>query len=145
MEQAVAPLTTREIVLFEFARTPQQASEWLAQWEESGLLAQAEHSVYLDFIFLLIYPWPVFFACRAVATASARADVWAMRFSYLALGAACFDALENLCLLHVLLSKPQAIATHLAAAFALLKFSALAASLFFVIARLGVRGFRLLR
>jgi hypothetical protein len=142
MEQSVAPLTTREIVLFELARTPEQAAEWLAQWEESGMLLLAERSLYLDFIFLLIYPWSFFFACQALAATAPGRDPWAVRFSYLALAAAGFDALENLCLLHVLRSTPEAVVTHLAAAFAVIKFVSLAAILFFVVARLVSRGFR---
>jgi hypothetical protein len=58
------------------------------------------------------------------------------------LAAAGFDALENLCLLHVLRSTPEAVVTHLAAAFAVIKFVSLAAILFFVVARLVSRGFR---
>lgn len=135
MEQQVRPLTSAEIVAFEFARTPAGATEWLSQWEESGLLTQARRSVYLDFIFLLLYPLPFYFACRAIALGNhPHVQVWARRFAHGVWWAGGFDAVENLGLLHTLLASPDAVVTGLTAFFALLKFGVLTVTFVFVVA-----------
>lgn len=134
MEQQVYPLTSAEIVAFEFARTPQGASEWLSQWEESGTLKQAARSVYLDFVFLLVYPAPFYFACRAlVLVGRARFQRWAKILSRVVWWAAAFDAIENLGLLYSLSVSPETVVTYSTAFFAALKFGVLTLTLLFVL------------
>lgn len=129
MKHEVQPLTSREIVSFEFARTPEQVLTWIQYFDREGLRSQFEVSIYLDFIFLLIYPLPFVFACRAIAAAgSGRVQRVSARFArWIWLAAVC-DMIENLGILYTLHGHPTGLVTHATAFFALLKFSILLAA-----------------
>lgn len=104
------------IVGFELAGSGDDAREILAEWGDEGRDA-ARLSLWLDFLYLALYAG--FWALAARALGSRRAWVAAPV-------AGAFDLLENVCLLVVLGEAGGDVLPLLAAAFATLKFVALA-------------------
>jgi hypothetical protein len=149
---AIDPATVADgnpsIVDFEFAASEDGASEILADWGDEGR-DHARLSLWVDFAYLLSYG--AFFALAAAATRDlARRRGW-NRLAALggaaivaAVGAASFDALEDIWLLITLDGHGGDLAPLAAAICASVKFALIAAAIIYVTAgvvfRLKTRG-----
>ncbi|MBO0935540.1 hypothetical protein J2I47_03165 [Fibrella sp. HMF5335] len=149
MNRSIAPLTSKEVVAYELARTPDQATVLLGQMSLRGKDVLLSRSIFLDFLFLCLYGTTLFVGCRYAAQLLAKVDVrktwitWVNRLAWLGIVAAVFDAIENGAMLQQL---PPASATtttaHLAWAMALLKFSCIAVVLFIAATGFGYYGLK---
>lgn len=96
------PLTPPDIVKFEFARTVRAASGMMAVWGEAGV-EKVQLSLYLDFVFLILYCQTISLGCRLVASFNAGVFAKAgLLFSRLIWIAGACDFVENIALLLIL-------------------------------------------
>jgi hypothetical protein len=121
------------IVQFEFAGTSAMAHEIISEWGEDGI-ALASISIYLDFIFLVLYGSSFFLACRIASDFSKNRQLihaglilsWASWF------AALCDAVENIAMLSTLAEISQTTLS-ISWYFAAVKFGVLAILLVFIL------------
>jgi len=59
------PFTPTNIVEFEFAKTVDHAQFIISNWGSEGV-AKAQLSIYLDFVFLVLYSWAISLGCKVV-------------------------------------------------------------------------------
>lgn len=144
---AIDPATVAEgnpsIVDFEFAASEDGASEILADWGEEGR-DHARLSLWVDFAYLLSYG--AFLALAAAATRDLAARREWRRLAALggaaivaAIGAASFDALEDLWLLITLDGHGGDLAPLAAAICASVKFALIAAAIAYIAVGLVLR------
>lgn len=132
------PFTPSDIVAFELARTSDQALRMIAEWGTSGV-EKARMSIYLDFVFLVLYSWAISLGCR-VASDFSKQNLLIRTGTLLAkliwVAALC-DVIENVAMLMTL---QQVSETTLTIAFwsALLKFTLVLISLVFILLATGV-------
>ncbi|RYF53691.1 MAG: hypothetical protein EOO39_40415 [Cytophagaceae bacterium] len=151
MKQAVAPLSSNEIVAYELVKTPEKANALLNQFGNEAKISLVRQSLYLDFVFLVLYGSTLFVGCR-YATELARQvgaqRTW-VRLSYglawLGIVALLADAAENVVLLRQL---PPGIVTDtttlLAWAMASLKFISILFGIVVIILNSGYYGLKVL-
>jgi hypothetical protein len=132
------------MVPFELTGGQDRADEILAEWGEDGQDA-ARESLWIDFGFLLAYGSFLTFALAAIRDL-ARKRGW-LRLAaiggvvaYFGALVACFDALENVCLLLILGGAGPALPL-LATIFAACKFILLALAIAYLVAGLTMRLF----
>jgi hypothetical protein len=125
--------TPGNIVQFELAHSIDVAQKIIQDWGTAGI-KQARQSIYLDFIFLILYSWAIGLGCKQVAEYSEieffkRASVFFMRVTWFA---GCCDLIENLAMLFTL-NYLNELTVSAAYYFALLKFILLITSLLFIL------------
>lgn len=98
------PLTSGEIVKFELAKEVSVADAIVQDWIASGKYQKAIQSIYLDFLFIVLYTSGLSVACILLSRLTAHEVL--MRtgylFSYLLIAAGICDAIENVALLQIL-------------------------------------------
>lgn len=67
MSSSVKPLTSKKIVAFEFAKTQEAALFMMKEWKENNLIAVAKKSIYLDFVFLVLYSLSISLGCLVLS------------------------------------------------------------------------------
>lgn len=130
------PVTPPDIVKFEFIRTVGAASGMLAAWGEAGI-EKVRLSLYLDFVFLILYCQTISLGCRLVA--SFNAGVFAnagLLFSRLIWIAGACDLVENIALL-LTLQKVNGTLLELAFWMAGIKFAWVGITILFVMVGAG--------
>ena len=125
MGSQVKPLTSSEIIRFEFAGTQETVEIILAEWKAKDWIGLAKHSVYLDFVFLFLYGATLALASLTFPSFTNKPAllVWGLRFYRFSLYAALSDFLENLCLLEILYGSEHTFFPAAAWVFAFVKFS----------------------
>jgi hypothetical protein len=130
------------MVPFELSGGQHRADEILAEWGEDGQDA-AREQLWIDFGFMLAYGSFLTFALAAVLDLARRRSwrrlvaIGAVVVFFGALGA-CFDALENICLL-LTLNDAGAAFPLLATIFATCKFALITVAIAYLIAGIGMR------
>lgn len=130
------------MVAFELSGGQHRADEILAEWGEDGQDA-AREQLWIDFGFMLAYGSFLTFALAAVLDLARRRSwrrlvaIGAVVVFFGALGA-CFDALENICLL-LTLNDAGAAFPLLATIFATCKFALITVAIAYLIAGIGMR------
>jgi hypothetical protein len=81
----ITPQSSKGILDLEFAKTAERFHQLQLFWNHETVL----QNIYLDFLFIIIYTWFLFTACKVVN------NVKSNLFSGLAISAAAFDVLEN--------------------------------------------------
>jgi hypothetical protein len=128
MKQSTVPLTGKEIVAYELAKTPDRANAMLREFVTAGKIDLVRKSLYLDFVFLLLYGSALFVGCRYAANLVARVGTphWVRighGIAWLGIVALLADAIENVALLRQLPPDTVTVITaQLAWAMASLKF-----------------------
>jgi hypothetical protein len=127
------PYTPGNIIGFELAKTTKAVEHILSDWGQAGM-QQAQTSIYLDFVFILLYCTSIMLGCLVSATYADHEML--TRFSpYFAIAiwiAGFFDAMENVAMLKTLENVKQAtisVAYYLASA----KFMIVAFALLFIL------------
>jgi hypothetical protein len=95
----VAPLTGKEIVAFETAMEADTANAYLLQWQATGIKKEKlQTSIYLDYIFIILYVSVISTACRffSILAANNILKKAGTFFSWLIVGAGICDLIENL-------------------------------------------------
>jgi hypothetical protein len=129
------------IVDFELAGSVDRAEEILATWRREGVLDDAKRIQIFDLIFPLIYSAALAGGCLAAAGAWARSGrarlaAAGVAMAWVATAAAGFDYVENLGLDISLWDEPAAPWPQVAFVAAILKFTAIYASLLYAVSGL---------
>jgi hypothetical protein len=129
------PVTSGEIVRFEMAKEASIAQTMLDNWKISGNFHKAVTSVYIDFLFILLYGAGLAIACVFLARLTkheilGRAGKF---FSYLLVIAAVCDVIENIAMLRSMQGVVKSFNVMLAYDMAFTKFSIIILSLLFII------------
>jgi hypothetical protein len=135
MRYETKPFTSEEIVRFEFAGTPEHASEIIKDWNEREWVPLAIHSLYLDFIFIFLYTATLALGCLTFPSLTGKINLinWGMKLYRFSLYAGLADFFENLCLLEVLYDDHRAFFPAAAWALAFIKFTIVVAVLLFLL------------
>jgi len=81
----ITPQSPKGIIDLEFAETSERLLQLKLFWNYEAVL----QNIYLDFIFIIVYPWFLVTACKAVNNKRS------ITFSAIAISAGAFDVLEN--------------------------------------------------
>jgi hypothetical protein len=108
MKEITTPLTGKEIVAFELAKTPDRARAILQGFANEMKIGLVEQSLYLDCVFLLLYGSALFVGCRYATELARQVGIqpgWVRignGLSWLGIVALLADAIENTALLRQL-------------------------------------------
>jgi hypothetical protein len=135
MSIAVQPFNSKQIVAFELAKTPEAAVDIMSEWEATDLITHATKSIYLDFVFLVLYSLSISLGCLVLSNFTdnrflIQLGSW---LSKIAMLAGLSDVIENLAMLKSLSGKITEVTTTVAYGFAIVKFSIVIVSLLFAI------------
>jgi hypothetical protein len=135
MRMAVMPFTSKQIVEFELAKTPEAASQLLIEWQEKNLIAKAKKSIHLDFVFLVLYSFAIALASLAVSDFTGNRFLIQMGLwlSRIVMVAGLSDVVENLAMLRTISGLMNDRTTAIAYWFAVIKFSIIILSLLFIV------------
>lgn len=134
MKHYLAPLPSDEIVQYEMAKTVDTAASLVRLWTQDGKIDMVLKSIYIDYIFIVIYCLAISTGCRFMGNLTknnilTKAGIF---FSYFIFAAGLFDVMEN----NAMLKSLQQAVTHsnvsLAYKMAISKFSIILMSLFFI-------------
>ena len=125
--------TPNNIVQFELAHTVDSASRIISGWGEMGI-KNARVSIYLDFIFLILYSWAIGMGCRLAGEFSdiqlfKGPSIFFMRAAWFA--GTC-DLIENFSMIFTL-SHLNEFSVSMSFYFAVIKFLILAIALIFIL------------
>ena len=142
MASLVKPLTSKEIVAFELAKTPEAATTLIKEWQEKDLIGNAKKSIYLDFIFLVLYSVSIGLGCSVLSKLTESTFLIQAGFvlsRIIALAGLC-DVIENLAMLKSISGDLTAWSTAVAFWFASVKFLVVVCCLLFVVSCLVIAG-----
>jgi hypothetical protein len=134
MRDYLAPFQSGDIVQYEMAKTTDTAASLIRLWSQNGKLSIALKSIYIDFIFIIIYCLAISTGCRfaSVLTKNTILVKAGIFFSYLIFAAGVFDVIENLAMMKSLQQAVTHANVSLAYKMAISKFSIVLTSLFFI-------------
>ena len=142
MGSAIKPLNSKQIVSFELAKTTETATKIIKEWEENELIQNARKSIYLDFVFLILYSLSIGIGCIVLSAFTQNSFLvqvgsWLSKIVPLA---GIFDVVENLAMLKTLSGEVTALYVVVAYWFALMKFLIVLLALLFVLICLSFGG-----
>lgn len=134
MSASVKPVNSKQIVAFELAKTPEAAADIIKHWTEIDAIGKAKKSIYLDFVFLVMYSFSIALGCLVLSKFTENAfliqsGLWLSRVIMIA---GLSDVIENLAMLKTLSGVITIQMTAVAYWFAILKFSIVIVSMLFV-------------
>lgn len=134
MREEIKPITTDDIVRFEFAGTQEKVSQILTVWENSDLLNLAIHGIYLDFVFIFFYTASLALSCLTFPSLTGKISLmtWGMKLYRFSLYAGLADFFENLCLMQLLNGERNFFYPAAAWGLAFIKFTIIVAVLVFL-------------
>jgi hypothetical protein len=122
----ITPVSKAGIVSLELAKTTEQATLIINEWEEEVVVKQAITNTYIDFVFILFYALFLYAYCFFIST---KQQTWAATVSrtlaIAALTAGLCDVLENYCMLQLLQQSVTATYALFSWLFAVIKFGLL--------------------
>src|SRR5437763_13821699 len=98
MKNLLYPLHSGEIVHFEMAKTTAAAAGIINEWQETGKLNLAIKSIYLDYIFIVLYTVTISLGCQFLSSIAGN-EILARTgklFAILIFAAGIFDVVENI-------------------------------------------------
>ena len=134
MKYYLSPLKSSEIIQYEIAKTADKAAAIIRQWTLEGKSNILIQSIYLDYLFIIIYCFAISFACRFISSLT-RNEILLRAgsfFSYLIFAAGIFDVVENIAMTKDLNQAVNFVHVSLVYKMAISKFSILLMSLFFI-------------
>jgi hypothetical protein len=98
------PLTSGEIVKFELAKEVPVAESIVHEWTANGKFDKAVQSIYLDFLFIILYTSGLSVACVLISRFTHHEILirTGYFFSYLLVAAGICDVIENMAMLRSL-------------------------------------------
>lgn len=129
------PLTTRDIVRFEIAKTVPKAEAIITDWKETGKFEKAQQSIQADYIFILLYT-AGFFTCVLLLARLSNHELLRKtgRFITILLPiAAVCDVIENVAMTRTLAGHVTQLNVTLAYDMAVAKFSIIILTLIFLL------------
>ncbi|MDX1937698.1 MAG: hypothetical protein SFU21_11300 [Flavihumibacter sp.] len=136
MGSQVSPLTSKQIVAFEIAKTPAKATAQLAQFKQQQLLPQLIKSIQLDYGFLLIYPLALLFGALFFGSISKSGFLKEAGYVLVvaAVAAGVLDAVENNAMLQTIQAQVTQATVTTAYYAALIKFCIIGLVLLYAVA-----------
>jgi hypothetical protein len=136
------PFTPSNIVQFELAKTVDSAQQIIGDWGEEGI-SKARLSIYLDFVFIILYAWAISLGCKVSAAFSANQNLVRAGgfFSRVIWFAGSCDIIENTAMLFTL-SEINELTVSMAFYFAVFKFSIVVLALILIFISLAVGLFK---
>jgi len=128
------PLTTRDIVKFEVAKTLPKAEQLLAEWQLSGKIEKAKDSIVADYFFIILYT-AGFITCVLLLSRLSKHELLRKtgRFiTFLLPIAAVCDMIENIAMSRSLAGNATSFYVTLAYDMAVAKFSIIILTLIFL-------------
>jgi hypothetical protein len=128
------PLTSGEIVKFELAKEASVAETIVQDWVAAGKYEKAVQSIYIDFLFIVLYTAGLSVACMFLSRLT-RHEILIRTgyfFSYLVMAAGICDVIENFALLKSLFGTIRTWNTILAYDMAATKFSLIILTILFL-------------
>lgn len=127
------PYTPKNIIQFELAKTIPVASEIISNWGAEGV-ALAKTSIYLDFMFIVLYCSAIMLGCKVCSLFSRKIALVKVGFilSWLIWVAGLCDAIENFAMLKTLEEVNQQTIS-MAFYLATIKFSIVLTGLLFIV------------
>ncbi len=134
MKYYLAPLQSTEIVQYEMAKTTDNATAMIKQWTQNGKLDIVLKSIYIDYVFIIIYCLAIATGCRFISSLTKNSILIkaGIFFSYLIFVAGVFDFIENIAMTKGLLQTVTYGDVSLAYKMAISKFSIILVTLFFI-------------
>lgn len=135
MSMSVKPFNSKQIVAFELAKTPEVATNIINEWKEQEVMANASRSIYLDFVFLVLYSFSISLGCLVLSKFTDNVFLLKLGFwlSRIMIIAGFSDVIENIAMLKTLSGEITIQTTAVAYWFAIIKFSIVIVSLLFVL------------
>jgi hypothetical protein len=127
------PYTPNNIIAFELAKTPEAAEQIILHWGKAGV-QQAINSIYLDFVFILLYCASIMMGCFVASNYATMEPLQstAIYFSIAIWVAGALDVIENIAMLKTLQHITEQT-TLLAYYMATIKFTLVALCLLYVL------------
>lgn len=127
------PYTPKNIVAFELAKTIPVAEKIIADWGAEGL-NKARTSIYLDFVFIILYCTSITLGCKVAAqyTGIKKIIYVAGILAFAIWLAGLLDVIENLCMLKTL-AAPTLLTVTVSFYTATIKFLIVLGSLLFIL------------
>jgi hypothetical protein len=127
------PYTPKNIVQFEFAKTIEGANNIISNWGSEGV-ELSKTSIYLDFIFIVLYCTAIMLGCKVASDYSGKAILIKIGFtlSWLIWLAGLCDIVENFAMLETLKEINQSTIS-IAFYSAAIKFGIVAMTLLFIL------------
>ncbi len=134
MKHYLAPLQSGEIVQYEMAKTPDTAASLIRLWTQNGKMDKVLKSIYIDYIFIVIYCLAISTACRFISSLTKNSILRkaGIFFSYFIFAAGLFDVIENIAMLKSLEQAVTNYNVNLAYKMAISKFSIILITIFFI-------------
>ena len=131
----LSPLTSTEIVHFEIAKTTPVAERILQEWKSSGKYEKAVQSVYIDYLFIVLYVAGLSVACAFVSRLTGHEILIraGKGLTYLLAIAGVCDVIENVSMMRSLHDVLRPWNVMLSYDMAAAKFSVVIISLLFVL------------
>lgn len=138
------PFTPTNIVQFELAKTIESAQQMMDAWGSEGM-SKARMSIYLDFVFLILYAWAIALGCKVSTAFSAHANLIKAGtfFSKIIWFAGSCDLIENAAMLFTL-SDVNEFTVSMAFYFAVIKFSIVLVALLLILLAMAVGLFKVI-
>ncbi|MEO5999722.1 MAG: hypothetical protein ABIN89_23200 [Chitinophagaceae bacterium] len=134
MKHYLSPLRSSEIVQYEMAKTVDTAAALTKLWMLDGKFDILVKSIYVDYIFIIIYCMAISTACRFISSLT-KNEIFITAgsfFSYLIFAAGIFDVIENIAMSKDLHQAVNFANVSLVYKMAISKFSILLMTLFFI-------------
>lgn len=128
------PLTTRDIVKFEVAKTLPRAQQLIAEWTATGKIEKAKQSIQADYLFIVLYTG-LFFTCVLLLSRLSKHELLRKTGRFitvlLPIAAVC-DVIENIGMTRSLAGHATNFSVTLAYDMAVAKFSIIILTLIFL-------------
>jgi hypothetical protein len=94
----LSPLSSREIVQFEIAKTVDKANAIIQEWKNTGKYEQGIKSISLAYLFMVLYTLAIGLGCRFISACTGNEILirGGRLFGWLILGATICDVIENI-------------------------------------------------
>jgi hypothetical protein len=131
---SLKPLSTRDIVKFEVAKTLPKAQDILTEWKQAGQIEKAQDSIRADYVFILLYT-AGFITCVLLLSRLSKHELLLRmgRFiTFLLPVAAVCDVIENIAMTRTLSGHVTSFNVTLAYDMAVAKFSIIILTIIFL-------------
>ena len=132
----LSPLSSGEIVQFEIAKTVARANAIIQEWKSSGKYEPGIRSLYLDYVFIILYTIAIALGCRFISACTGN-DILTKGgrgFAWLIVGAAICDIIENIAMSKTLQGVVSQLNVTIAYNLARIKFSIVIVCVLFMVA-----------
>ena len=135
MKWYLLPLQSQEIIQFEMAKTIEKATLMITEWKENEKFDLVVRSIYLDYIFIVLYTLAISLGCRFLSRLTRNGILikTGIFFSFFIFAAGLFDIVENMAMMKNLGQPVTQTNVGFAYKMAITKFSIVLMAVFFIV------------